>query len=201
MARAKLFFVDMAAPYADIKYAFKTTADSSVSTALGHQAVVAATPVQGLIFKANYPKPRKATRTRTTGIESSFVAASKEDAAVKAGWDLVKAKSNGRRATTQRQKAIYVTVNGVKYAWAMSMKRWNAMSGSVKALGIKEVTGTETDLVFGASFPKPPRFKGSVARGDETARFGSFYDPSSKVPAGFSTSAGAYQQSDLTLIL
>jgi hypothetical protein len=129
------------------------------------------------------------------------VSAEKEDDVVKAGWDLVRARSNGRRSTTARQKAVYVTLNGVKYAWAMSKRYWNVMSGSAKALGIKEVTGTETDLVFGASFPKPPRIKGSVAKGDITAKFGTFYDPSSKTPADFSISAGTYQQSDLAIIL
>ncbi|WP_019501644.1 hypothetical protein [Pseudanabaena sp. PCC 6802] len=201
MTKAKLVWVAMAAPYADIKYAFKTTADSGVSTALGHTAVDANTAVQGLIYKANHPKPRKASRTRTTGIESSYVSFAKEDDAAKAGWDISRAKSKGRKATTQRQKAVYVTLIGVKYAWAMSLKRWNVISGSAKALGIKEVTGAETDLVFGASFPRPPRVKGSVAKGEESAKFSTFYDPSAKVPTGFSTSAGTYQQGDLTLIL
>jgi hypothetical protein len=50
MAKSTLVMVNMSAPYADIKYAFKTVADASVRTALGHVPVIATTPVQGLIL-------------------------------------------------------------------------------------------------------------------------------------------------------
>ena len=54
---SRLAFVALEAPYADHKYGFRTTLNTSHSSVLGHQVLDATTPVTGLIFKANHPKP------------------------------------------------------------------------------------------------------------------------------------------------
>jgi hypothetical protein len=151
-----------------------------------------------LLFGANSPKPRRASRRTATGIESSFIAPSAVAAAVAAGFDIVKAKPNGRKSITQLQIPVYVTVNGVKYAWGMRKAQKAKLGANFGALGIKEATGQEQDLVFGASFPKPPR-----ARSVTTTKTGSitsetFYDPSNEnqVLGKFSTSAGQLTAAD-----
>ena len=118
---SRIVSVGLAAPYAAIKYAFRTTVKETTSTALGHVAVDTSTAVAGLVFEANHPKPKRASRTTATGIESSFIAESSISAAIAAGWNITKAKSNGRKAVSRFQVPVYVTINGIKYAWAMTL--------------------------------------------------------------------------------
>lgn len=195
---SRLVSVAMPAPYADIKYGFRTTVKESTSTILGHQALTVSTPVTGLIFKANSPKPRRASRRTATGLESSFISASAIAAAVAAGFDIVKAKPNGRKSKTRLQVPVYVTVNGVKYAWGMRKAQLTKLGANLKTLGIIEATGAEQDLVFGASFPKPPRATSVTTSGESTISSSTFYDPSKEkaVQGAFSTAAGQYTAAD-----
>ncbi len=205
--RSRLVYVGLEAPYADHKYGFRTTIEASKGTTLGHQVLDATTPVTGLIFGANSPKPKRASKTFATGTNSSFIAPSAIVAAVAAGWDISKAKSNGRKNPSRFQVPVYVTVNGVKYAWAMRKTQLTKLGANLQALGIKKVVGTETDLVFGASFPKPPRVK-SISiqgKGDSATSVNSstFYDPSneSSLPAEFGRYAGLFNAADWATVV
>ena len=195
---SRLVFVQLAAPYAAIKYGFRTTVKDSTSATLGHQALTALTPVAGLILRANTPKPRRASRRTATGIESSFVAPGAVVAAIAAGYDIVKARPNGRKRNTIFQVAVYVTLNGVKYAWGMRKTQKAKLAANFGALGIQESTGLEDDLVFGASFPKPPKAKSLTFSGDTTISSSIFYDPTNEVQvkALFSDSPGSFTQAD-----
>jgi len=188
---SRLVYVALAAPYADHKYGFRTTAKTTTSTVLGHQTLDVSTPVTGLIFKANHPKPKRASKTFATGTESSYIAPSAVTAAISAGWNVTRARSNGYKSTSQFQVAVYVTVNGVKYAWAMRKAQKAKLGNNFATLGIKEVTGAEQDLVFGASFPKPPRAGAISVSGKganaTTMKSFTYFDPSneSSLPAEF----------------
>jgi hypothetical protein len=193
---SRLVFVPLEAPYADHKYGFRTTLESAKGTVLGHQTLDATTPVTGLIFKANHPKPKRASKTFATGTASSYIAPSAVAGAIAAGWDVSRARSNGYKSNSRFQIAVYVTVNGVKYAWAMRKSQKAKLGANFGVLGIKEVTGTEQDLVFGASFPKPPRAgsitvsgKGATAT---TLRSFTYFDPSNEasLPAEFAKPKG-----------
>ena len=189
---SRLVYVTLDAPYAAHNYGFRTTIKESEGTVLGHVALTASTPVTGLIFKANHPKPKRASKTFATGTSSSFVAPSAIAAAVAAGWDITKAKSNGRKSKSRFQVPVYVTINGVKYAWAMRKTQKAKLGPNFAALGIKEATGDELDLVFGASFPKPPRIRSIVtdASGGNAQSSNTFYDPSKKtIPADLAISS------------
>lgn len=199
---SRLVFVPLPEPYTDHKYGFRTTVKETTSTTLGHQPLEINTPVTGLIFKANSPKPRRASRRTATGLESSFIAPSAVAAAIAAGFDITRAKPKGRKRPSQFQDPVYVTVNGIKYAWAMRKTQKAKLGTNLELLGIKVATGAELDLVFGASFPKPPRVT-SIAtqgKGDKAVSISSntFYDPSNdtKVKAAFGTSEGQYLQAD-----
>ncbi|PZU92589.1 MAG: hypothetical protein DCE90_18075 [Pseudanabaena sp.] len=191
---SRLVSVAMAAPYDGIKYGFRTTVKESTSTLLGHQALDVSTPVTGLIFKANSPKPRRASRRTATGLESSFIAPAAVVAAVAAGFDITKARPNGRKSVTQFQIPVYVTVNGVKYAWGMRRAQKAKLGANFGALGIKEANGSEQDLVFGASFPKPPRAESIVTSKAGDVRSSTFYDPTNEaqVVGKFRIEAGQY---------
>ncbi|MDX2254676.1 MAG: hypothetical protein NW214_04090 [Pseudanabaenaceae cyanobacterium bins.39] len=199
---SRLVFVALEAPYADHKYGFRTTVKESTSTTLGHQALTVDTPVAGLIFKANSPKPRRASRRTATGLESSFVAPSAIAAAVAAGFNITKARPNGRKSVSQFQIPVYVTVNNVKYAWGMRKTQKTKLGDNFAALGIKEATGAEADLVFGASFPKPPRVQSITiqGKGDKAVSLSSntFYDPSKESSLGgkFALYSGQTTQAD-----
>jgi hypothetical protein len=204
--KSRLVGVAMDAPYAGIIYGFRTTIKEAEGGILGHTALTAATPVTGLIFKANSPKPRRASKTFSTGTSSSYIAPAAITAAVAAGWDIVKAKSNGRKSNSRFQIVVYVTINGVKYAWAMRKTQLALLADNLSALGIKKATGDETDLVFGASFPKPPRIRSVIttgAAGNTTSQSSNtFYDPSQKkVPAEFATYAGLNTAADWATVV
>lgn len=195
---SRLVFVGLEAPYADHKYGFRTSLEESKGTVLGHQTLDASTPVTGLIFKANHPKPKRASKTFATGTSSSFIAPSAITAAIAAGWDIVKAKSNGRKGPSRFQTPVYVTVNEVKYAWAMKKTQITKLSSNFQALGIVKVTGSEQDLVFGASFPKPPRVVSVALQGETSISTETFYDPTNEnvIPDTFSRSPGLLTASD-----
>lgn len=191
---SRLVFVALDAPYAGIKYGFRTTVKESTSTILGHATLDVSTPVTGLIYKANSPKPRRASRRTATGLESSFIAPAAVVAAVAAGFDITKARPNGRKSRSQFQIPVYVTVNGVKYAWGMRKTQKAKLGANFGALGIKEATGSEQDLVFGASFPKPPRAQSIVTSKDGSISSNTFFDPTNEaqVQGKFSVQAGQY---------
>lgn len=197
---SRLVFVPMATPYADHKYGFRTTVKEATSTILGHQVLEASTPVTGLLLKANSPKPRRASRRTATGLESSYIAPSAVSAAISAGFNITKARPNGRKSVSQFQVPVYVTVNGVKYAWGMRKTQKTKLGDNFAALGIKLATGAEQDLVFGASFPKPPRVRSlTQQKGKADLISNTFYDPSneSQLAGKFALYAGQYTQADL----
>lgn len=191
---SRLVSVQMEAPYAGIKYGFRTTVKETTGTILGHQALDASTPVAGLIFKANTPKPRRASRRTATGIESSYIAPSAVAAAIAAGFDITKAKPNGRKGITQFQIPVYVTVNGVKYGWGMRKAQKAKLGANFAVLGIKEVTGADQDIVFGASFPKPPRAQSVTNSKSGSISSTTFFDPSNddQVNGKFAVKEGQY---------
>jgi hypothetical protein len=204
--KSRLVGVAMDAPYAGITYGFRTTIKETEGTVLGHVALTAATPVAGLIFKANSPKPKRASKTFATGTSSSFIAPAAIAAAIAAGWDIVKAKPNGRKSNSRFQIVVYVTINTVKYAWAMKKSQLKLLGDNLAALGIRKATGNETDLVFGASFPKPPRIKSVTttgAAGSTTSQSSNtFYDPSQKkIPEEFATYAGLITAADWATVV
>lgn len=195
---SQLVAVTLAAPYAGLKYAWKRpdSVSDADGTALGHQVIDVNTSVANLAFGVNYPKPRRATRVRATGYTTSFVAPANLATATAAGWDISKAKSNGRKSNTQLQIVVYVTINGLKYAWGMSRKTWAKVKANAATFGIREALDTDTDLVFGATFPKPPQVRSSVTKGSASLKSTTFFDPTQlgKIPKGFTTSDGQYTQ-------
>ncbi|WP_434686912.1 hypothetical protein [Pseudanabaena minima] len=204
---SRLVYVGLDAPYADHKYGFRTTLEASKGTVLGHQTLDATTPVTGLIFKANHPKPKRASKTFATGTNSSFIAPSAVTAAIAAGWNIVKAKSNGRKSKSTFQIPVYVTINGIKYAWGMKKSQKAKLGTNFAALGIIEATGQEQDLVFGASFPKPPQVQSitTSGRGATASSVSSttFFDPSKdgSIPDTFRRYAGLVTAGDWATIV
>ncbi len=184
---------------ATILYGFKTNVRQSTSTECGHIAVDPDNLPNNLVFGANAPKPGRATRQTTTGSESSFYDISKYGALKQNGYSLsrpsYRLRSSGRRSYT-----TYVTIGanesgagGVKYAWNMPKSLYDQIEGELTALGIRVADGSETDLVFGASSPKPPKASKVILEGTGSKTLSTFYDPSkSALPEGWSGAGKQY---------
>lgn len=169
-----------------IKYGFATNIDQTQGNQLGHTDVSAGIPT-GYVFGANSPKPARASKRYATGTVSSFVDADQVAAARAQNWKIGTGRLR-RGGSSGRSKTVYVTLGGINYAWQMPDDT-AARIGSLASLGIREATGAETDLVFGATTPKPPRAKKAIGgTGESQTIISTFYDPSASLPAGWSAS-------------
>lgn len=165
-----------------IRYGFLTNIDPGDGTILGHQDANDSSQ-QGLVFGANAPKPARASRKRATGTSSSFIDWNAIAAARTQGWSVGKA-SIRRGGTTARGRVVAVTFQGVTYAWNMPLDTYNNIGAADRsALGVRDTDPNDTDLVFGARSPKPP--KAIFDAGEDT--YTTFYDPTGgNLPDGWS---------------
>lgn len=170
-----------------LRYGFLTNIDQAQSSQLGHQAVTGT--VQGLVFGANSPKPARASKRFATGIVSSFINAGSIATARGQGWSVGRGKLR-RGGSTAKGKLVYVTFQTIRYAWNLP-NDVAAKIGNIGSLGIRESTAADTNLVFGANKPQPPRATRVV--GED--RVSTFYDPSTTLPAGWSVVAAGIDTS------
>lgn len=172
-------------PTATIKYGFLTSVKESTRTALGHVAVNRAALPEGLVFGANAPKPGKASQTTAAGSESSFYDVSKSAALKVDGWRLsfptVRRGKTGRKST-----CVYVTIDGIKYAWMQNNETHGLLAADASALGLELGTSDDIDLVWGARFPRPPR---AYKTGADNRTISTFVDPSKidSLPPGWAS--------------
>lgn len=165
-----------------IKYGFL---GAELEAELGQSEVPANYP-PGLVIGANSPKPARATKKTATGSKSGFVGTTEIPTARAAGWKISRSKRR-LAASGSRSKTVYVNIAGVKYAWQMSIENYQALSADREVLGIEDATANDV-LVFGASYPKPPRVAKVVGAGtaNETT-YSTFVDPDSldNLPQGY----------------
>lgn len=163
-------------PFQDsaLLYGFKSGADTALAGALGQTDITAATQVMNLVLEPNNFKPYKIKKETAAGTEESFANFDKVASARQNNLIVSKA---GYRPKTKRSNArgsiVYVTVNGIKYGWKFLQTSLPIQAG---VIGHQPATGTETDIVFGATFPKPPRMKFVSANREDTLT--TFVDPS-----------------------
>lgn len=184
--------------YAGTQYAFRTVIKAAEGTQLGHDALSAGSPLSGLIFRANSPKPPRATKEFATGVTSSFIDFASYSTAAAAGWSISPSKKMGRRSVETRfAYIVYVTMNNVKYGWSMRKTLFRKLQSNLASLGVKRATAAD-NLVFGASFPKPPSVVMKAVAGSEIITNSTFYDPSkeSSLSATLQTKAGKFTTSD-----
>jgi hypothetical protein len=178
--RALVFVTVAAIP--TLKYGFNSGADTGDRGILGQTVINPADPLTGLVIGANNVKPPKATKLKATGSESSFCSHTAITALKAAGWTIARGKL--RTKTASRLSLLYyVTINGINYGWSSTRA---AKTPDIKSLGLKVPKATDTDIIYGASFPKPGR---ASFRTDDGHTFSTFYDPSATPGAGWTTSA------------
>lgn len=201
-----LVFVNMANP-AGIKYGFRSGLRTGLRATFGQEVITASTALTGLIIGANSPKPPRASKQETAGIESSFCANEKINSLKADGWTITKPKRPGRAKTSGLAKTQYITLNGVKYAWNSPDFSEEAVGTDVSVLGVTTATASEAGLIWGASFPKPPRMVKKVGEAGFSTTVSSFVDPT-KIDAGVTagwrsaaSGAGSYSQEDLAFLV
>lgn len=168
-----------------VKYGFPSNVDAAVATACGHQQITG--DVVGLVFGANSPKPGRASRKNAAGeSQSSFYDFAVYFQLIEDGWSVSLPKRK-RGGTTARGRSVYVTVNGIKYAWNMTNRQAQRI-GDLAGLGIEQATNNDTDLVFGASQPKPPSARKVEVGEGGTDVISTFVDPTraDNLPEGWS---------------
>lgn len=166
--KRKLVWVKVSKSLATVKYGFNSGADGGDRATLGQTDV--GTDITGLIIGANNIKPGKASKVKSTGTESSFYSYDKATDLKAAGWILGRPKARNYRKTT-KSTLYYVTINGVKYGWRSA----NSVEAvDVTSLGLKEPTAKDLDVIYGCSFPKPPRAAQVLKSG---SIYSTFVDP------------------------
>lgn len=166
-----------------LNYGFVTNIDQAQSAVLGHNEIGSALP-PATVFGANAPKPARATKQFVGGSVSSFIDAGAITAARAAGWRVGRARLRSG-GDSNFSLTVYVTLQGIKYAWNMPRRLYNRIQGDIGGLGVRVATNDDTDLVFGASYPKPPRAYQISGVGDDTDVLSTFVDPSVDLPEGW----------------
>lgn len=174
---------------ATLKYGFLTNVTTSVGTACGHTAVDRANLPTGLVFGANAPKPGRASKRKADGVDSTFYDIGSVSALKTAGYSLtLPSIRRGRPAVAS--KAVYVDLEGVKYAWRMPLRTYSKIAADRTVLGIEDATQNDRDLVWGARYPKPPKAAKTIIAGSEVDVVSTYVDPAAidSLPAGWSAS-------------
>jgi hypothetical protein len=179
-----------------VKYVFNSRNDDADRTVLGQTALTATiTDVTGFVVGCNAPKPGRATKRKGTGNESGFFDEAQRAALIAAGWRLQRGVAGRSPTASKGADFVYVTVNGVKYAWyCPRVPGATALDAMAVTMGVVKV-GVNDEVVYGCSFPKPPRFKYEIPG---TGTYSTFYEPSAPtVPDGVEVTGGRTSLTDL----
>lgn len=157
--------------FPELRYGFKTRVKETTSTDLGHVKITPSgiTDIKGIVIGANSPKPPRASLRTEEGVESSYIDVKSIEEAKKKGYKISRGKIR-RGNTTKFAKTKYIEMNGIKYAWSAPNAKQEP--SSLSKAGLKDAKQDDL-LVFGASFPKPPRMKIEL----EVGSYSTFVDP------------------------
>ncbi|MBD2465779.1 hypothetical protein H6G89_32845 [Oscillatoria sp. FACHB-1407] len=169
-----------------INYGFLTNVNSERRGVLGHTAVDRSALPPAIVFGANAPKPGRASRKFADGHAASFYDIAQVAALRSAGWSLTRPFIR-RARTSDLASTRFVTVGGIKYAWQLNNTTATRIGGDLAGLGVQTPTQNDRDLVFGASYPKPPRAVRITDTGSSQDSVSTFADPSraDSLPAGW----------------
>lgn len=160
----------------ELNYGFNSGLKDSLRSDFGQLEITTALP-KNFCFGANSPKPGRASKKTTTGIVGSFCADEKRSALRKSGYSVTRKKVRGVQ-TDGLAPTYYVTIGGIKYAWYLTYMTGQVLpSDLITAAGVKKAKADEQGLVFGADFPRPPRYAREVTINGNPEKFTTFIDP------------------------
>jgi hypothetical protein len=157
-----------------ILYVFPSRLKDSLRDNLGQILTSTLTSINKVVVGSQSPKPNRAVKAFPTGTESSFCAHSKIPTLKADDWEIRRSKTRNFALTTQNATAYKVTVNGLNYAWQSANLPAGVSFPPNYPDPREPVDANDTNLVWGADFPKPPTF--SIKTGGN--RISSFLDPS-----------------------
>lgn len=184
-----------------IIYGFKSNCKTTTSTACGHTAVDFASLPANIVFGARAPKPGRASRLSGDEYESSFYDYASFGALKADGWTTTKPFVR-RPSVSTRSITVSVSTNAdgnatgaIKYAWNMPMGLYDKIEAELAALGIDVPDASDTDLVFGANSPQPPRASRTLAGAGGNDIVTTFVAPArfDSLPAGWAPAGGSRQ--------
>lgn len=146
--------------YLDIgMYGFLTNIDSAESAELGQVDGKTANGgyIEKLVIGANSPQPARYTKKVSTHSVTSFCGHDQTAQATAKGWKKAKEVQYRLAQSSTRSKVVYLTIRGIKYAWRQRAEQFNKLKNYSSNLGIAEADASSTDLVYGPSFPVPPK--------------------------------------------
>lgn len=171
-----------------IKYGFQASANTATHRAtLGHTVY---NNQAGVFFGANSPKPNRATKEISGHSVSSFCDPSKIDALRAADWIITRTGRRRGLKTSGRSRTVYVEMpGGWNYAWNITADDVDLAAD----LGFSQAAAATANLIWGVSYPKPPRATRRIAG----ANHSSFIKPAAAtidaaVAAGWTVSAIDY---------
>lgn len=172
-----------------VNYGFNSGMTAGDKTTLGQTVIDFAAPPTKLVMGANSPKPYKASKRGTTGYSSSFCSHTTVATLKGAGWTITPPKSRTATSTTLSD-TYYVNIGGIKYAWNSPKKPTAITDENLTALGVTKAGASDEDLIFGASMPKPARYRKELTggTGEGTNNFSIFVEPTKEddaITAGF----------------
>lgn len=150
-------------------YGFMTNIDSAEASQLGHfpgrSSGVSGNYIEKLIIGGDAPRPQRVTKKTIEYSVTSYVGYDKVTQALAQGWKKSASVQYRAPRSTKLSKLVYVIVRGIKYAWRMKALQYSKLQGSASNIGFKPASANDVDLVYGATFPKPPRI-GIVVQGE-----------------------------------
>lgn len=167
----------------NISYGFLSGLKESLRNDFGQVEITNILP-SGFCFGANSPKPGRAGKKLATGYVSSFYADAKRGDLKRTGYNVSRKKVRAIQ-TDGFAPVYYVTISGIKYAWNMpAMTGGNLPTDLNSAVGVQKAESDEKGLVFGAEFPKPPRYSKEVNINGTIEVFTTFADPEAARSSG-----------------
>ncbi|AFY80164.1 hypothetical protein [Oscillatoria acuminata] len=139
-------------------YGFMTNIDSVEATQLGHRlARTGGKYLDQLVIGCSAPKPQRLTKKEKEYSVTSFVSFDRLQQAINAGWKPAKKGKIRLPRSTKKSKTVYVEIRGIKYAWSMPDRLYKRLAKYRSNLGFADAQSSDTDLCFGAEYPKPPK--------------------------------------------
>lgn len=163
-------------------YGFMTNIDEAESAQLGQfpgrtGGENSGSYIDKLIIGANAPQPPRMTKKTLAYSVSSYVSYDKITQAVGNGWTKGKETTYRGARQTKLSKLVFVTIRGIKYAWRMRTEQHAKLQPFSANIGFKDASANDIDLVYGASYPKPPTIGIVISGTDGTDSLSTFCDP------------------------
>jgi hypothetical protein len=182
-----------------IKYTFRCRAPEAELETLGITPLLASeiTSVTGYAIGVNSPKPPRAKKAISGVNVSTFCDSSLISSIESEGWTVSRAKKARNIRNSASVQTYVVTINGISYAWNLpKLPAGATIPASLADMGAVPAEAGQAGLVWGASFPKPPRGTFQITIASTTHNFSTYVSPTATLATGWAVTGGNYSLDD-----